>query len=64
LTAFPTLKTVNLTSMRAGLPQINLPLGRTPDGIPVGLSLIGPRGADRQLLALASRLARSIERPR
>ncbi|MBC7735463.1 MAG: amidase [Bacteriovorax sp.] len=47
-----------------GLPQINLPLGRTPDGIPVGLSLIGPRGADRQLLALASRLARSIERPR
>ena len=44
-----------------GLPQISLPLGMTPDGIPVGLSLIGQRGADRQLLELASRLARSIK---
>ena len=44
-----------------GLPQISLPLGTTPDGIPVGLSLIGRRGADRQLLELASRLARSIK---
>lgn len=41
-----------------GLPQVNLPLGTTPDGIPIGLSLIGSRGADRQLLKLARDLAR------
>jgi amidase len=45
-----------------GLPQISLPLGTTPDGIPVGLSLIGRRGSDRQLLELASRVAKSIDR--
>jgi amidase len=40
----------------AGLPQVNLPLAAS-GGIPVGLSLIGPRGTDRLLLALARRLA-------
>jgi amidase len=35
-----------------GLPQVNLPLG-TFEGIPVGLSLIGWRGADTTLLAVA-----------
>jgi amidase len=34
----------------ARLPQINLPFG-TFDGCPIGLSLIGPRGSDRALLA-------------
>lgn len=44
----------------AGLPQVNLPLGWTIGGVPVGLSLIGPRGADRQLLEIA----RSFRRKR
>jgi amidase len=39
-----------------GLPQISLPLGRMPDGLPVGLSLIGPRGTDRMLIDLAGRI--------
>ncbi len=39
-----------------GAPQINLPLA-THEGIPVGLSLIGPAGSDARLLALARRLA-------
>ena len=39
-----------------GLPQVNLPLGQTPDGIPVGLSLIGWRSGDAALLRLAARL--------
>ena len=39
-----------------GLPQLNLPLGETPDGIPVGLSLIGWRSGDAALLRLAARL--------
>jgi amidase len=41
----------------AGLPQISLPLG-TAEGLPFGLSLIGARGSDRRLLALAARLWR------
>jgi len=40
----------------AGLPQLSLPLaGR--DGAPMGLSLLGPAGSDRALVALAERLA-------
>jgi len=38
----------------AGLPQINLPWAQTADGIPIGLSLIGPRGSDLALLAWAA----------
>lgn len=36
----------------SGLPQITLPLGSVHDA-PFGLSLIGPRGSDRALIALA-----------
>ena len=35
-----------------GLPQISLPLAKL-DGLPLGLSLVGPRGADIQLLQFA-----------
>ena len=35
-----------------GLPEISLPLASV-DNLPLGLSLIGPVGADRQLLRLA-----------
>lgn len=44
-----------------GLPQLSLPLAwRTdlgPQPVPLGLSLLGPRGRDRSLVALAQRLA-------
>ena len=40
----------------SGTPQINLPLAEV-DGLPVGLSLIGPPGADEALIALAQSLA-------
>jgi amidase len=39
----------------AGLPQVTLPVART-NGCAVGLSLIGPRNADRALLALVADL--------
>ena len=39
----------------AGLPQVSLPLASL-DGLPLGFSLVGPWGADRQLLALAQEL--------
>ena len=39
----------------AGCPQISLPL-MTTEGCPVGLSLIGPPGRDRALIALAAKI--------
>ena len=40
----------------SGLPQVTIPLAQL-DGCPLGLSLIGPRGADHALVALALRVA-------
>jgi len=39
-----------------GLPQVSLPLCRI-DGLPVGISLIGHKGSDENLLALARQIA-------
>ena len=40
-----------------GLPQLSLPLCKV-DGLPLGLSIIGPRGSDLSLLQLGTQLAR------
>ena len=40
----------------SGLPQVTMPLAEL-DGMPLGLSLIGPRGSDRALVALALKVA-------
>jgi amidase len=40
----------------SGLPQVTMPLA-TLDGRPLGLSLIGPRGTDRALVELATKIA-------
>lgn len=40
----------------SGLPQVTIPVG-TVDGAPVGLSILGWRGADEALLSLAAELA-------
>ncbi len=42
----------------SGLPQISMPLADL-DGCPLGLSIIGPRGSDRALVALALKVAES-----
>jgi amidase len=42
----------------AGHPQVNLP-GATVDGLPVGLSIIGPRGSDATLVAVACALEKA-----
>ncbi|WP_176084602.1 amidase [Martelella sp. HB161492] len=39
----------------SGLPQVVFPAGRI-GGVPLGMSLIGPRGSDRSLIALAAKL--------
>ena len=40
----------------AGFPQLSMPLA-TRDGAPLGISLLGPTGSDRSLIALAERIA-------
>ena len=42
----------------AGLPQISLPMAAI-DGLPLGLSLLGARGSDRGLIALAKKILHS-----
>jgi amidase len=42
-----------------GMPQISLPLA-TVDGLPVGLSLLGARGADEMLIAFACTVAQAL----
>jgi amidase len=40
----------------AGLPQLSLPMAQL-DGLPLGLSIVGRRGADTMLLGIASQLS-------
>ena len=56
--------TIGITCIASlgGLPQISLPLGRLPEG-PVGLSLLGARGADHLLLDLLTGPLRSLRQP-
>jgi amidase len=53
---YATALAVNALAGHAGLPQVTLPAG-TVDGAPVGLSIVGPRGSDRRLLAFAAAAA-------
>jgi amidase len=39
-----------------GVPQVNLP-GAEVDGLPIGLSIVGGRGSDATLIAVARALA-------
>jgi amidase len=51
------LRTMAITCIAglAGLPQVSLPM-TTPEGVPLGVSLLGPAGSDLALIRLATRL--------
>lgn len=44
----------------AGLPAISIPAGWTEDGLPVGLQLVGPAGAEAGLFALARQIDNTL----
>ena len=43
-----------------GQPAISIPCGFAPDGMPVGLQVVGPWGFDERVLAFASRCERAL----
>ena len=45
----------------AGCPAISLPMGTLPDGLPIGLQLVGAPGADLRLLDLAEVCAATLD---
>ncbi|HEX5040912.1 MAG TPA: amidase [Candidatus Limnocylindria bacterium] len=45
----------------AGVPGVSIPCGLSDDGMPVALQLIGPRGSDGLLLAVASAFQRESD---
>jgi len=46
-----------------GAPAIVIPTGTGPSGLPLGLQLVGARGADRRLLAAADWAEKRLSRP-
>jgi amidase len=42
-----------------GCPAISVPAGETTDGLPVGVQIVAPFGADRRLLEIAAGFERA-----
>jgi len=51
---------MNLPWTQIGFPAINLPAGKTIDGLPMGLQVIGKWGADEELLARAEDIEKVV----
>ena len=45
----------------AGCPAVSIPMGRLPNGLPIGMQLIGARGSDLRLLELAAVWAATLD---
>lgn len=56
LPLFPTYVRNTDPASNAGLPALSVPAGLTPDGLPVGMELVGPAGADDVVLAIGEAL--------
>lgn len=51
---------MNLPWTHAGLPAVTLPVGVAPNGLPLGLQVVGAFMADEQLLAWATTIAKML----
>jgi aspartyl-tRNA(Asn)/glutamyl-tRNA(Gln) amidotransferase subunit A len=45
----------------AGCPSVSIPMGTLPNGMPIGMQLVGARGSDLRLLELAAVCASSMD---
>lgn len=45
----------------AGCPALSIPMGRSPQGLPLGLQFVGPPGSDLRLLELAEVCAAALD---
>ncbi len=52
------LVALTLPASVLGFPAVSVPMGRSADGLPTGLQIVGGPGADRQVLAVAAWWAR------
>jgi amidase len=46
-----------------GLPALNVPVGFSPEGLPMGMQLIGRRGSDRRVLQIGEAYHRATDWP-
>jgi amidase len=46
-----------------GQPVVVIPVGRTKDGLPIGIQIVGRRWSDSALLALAEKISREVTGP-
>ena len=51
---FPTFIRNTDPGSNAGIPGVTVPVGLSPKGLPIGLSLDGPTGSDKRLLRIAA----------
>ncbi len=47
-----------------GVPALSLPVGFTPDGLPIGVQIVGPHGADRRVLRAGAMVEAALGLPR
>jgi indoleacetamide hydrolase len=59
---FPTFIRNTDPGSNAGLPGVTVPVGLSDRGLPIGIALDGPPGADRRLLAIAGILEEALPR--
>lgn len=50
----------NRVSNLTGFPALAMPIGQTPEGLPIGIQLVGPPFAEARLLAVAAALEQAL----
>jgi indoleacetamide hydrolase len=61
--AVPTLATyIRSPGSAAGIPGLSLPAGMTSAGLPIGIAIDGPQGADQQLLTICLAIESALPR--